>query len=73
MFIMTTELSTYIGERLKPLRHKLRLTQLELAEKADIDSNTYAKIERGDQTPSLETLEKIVKALGVKSSDVLPF
>ena len=73
MFVMTTELSLHIGARLKPFRQKLRLTQLELAKIADIDSNTYAKIERGDQTPSLETLEKIVKALGVKSSDVLPF
>jgi len=73
MLIMTTKLSVYVGERMKLFRQRLRLTQLVLAEKAGIDSNTYAKIERGDQTPSVETLEKIVKALGVKSSDVLPF
>lgn len=73
MSTMTSELSSYIGVHLKLFRQQLRLTQRELAEKANVDSNTYAKIERGDQTPSLETLEKIIKALGVKSSDVLPF
>lgn len=73
MFVMTTELSLHIGARLKLFRQKLRFTQLEISGKAGVDSNTYSKIERGDQTPSLETLEKIVKALGVKSSDVLPF
>lgn len=73
MFTMTTELSLYIGARLKLFRKKLQLTQLELANKAGMDSNAYAKIEQGKQCPKLETLEKIIKALGVKSSDILPF
>lgn len=67
------KISSYIGHKLHSARRQSDVTQRELADKAGIDSNTYAKIERGDQTPSLETLEKIVKALGVKSSDVLPF
>ena len=67
------KISLYIGRELYSARRRSGVTQRELAYKAGIDSNTYAKIERGDQTPSLETLEKIVKALGVKSSEVLPF
>lgn len=35
--------------------------------------NYFARIERADVKPSVETLEKVVKALGVKSSDILPF
>jgi len=38
-----------------------------------MNPNAYAKVEQGKQTPQLETLEKILKVLGVKSSDILPF
>jgi transcriptional regulator with XRE-family HTH domain len=37
------------------------------------NTNYYAKLERGEAVPSLKMLEKVVKALGIKSSDVLPF
>ena len=45
----------------------------EVAEKADISTNYYARIERGDTGISMEIFEKLVKALKVHSSDVLPF
>ncbi len=61
-----------ISDRLKKLRQSTGLTQLELAEKADINANAYAKVERGDQMPTIETLLKIAKALDVSSSDILP-
>ncbi len=41
--------------------------------RADTNTNYYAKLERGEAMPSLKMLEKVIKALGVKSSDVLPF
>ena len=66
-------ISNYIGRRLQQSRHQRNLTQSEVAKHADTTVNHYAKIERGEVVPSLKTLEKIVKALGVKSSDVLPF
>ena len=68
-----TELSKHVGKELKALRIKNNLTQTELAKKAGIFWNAYAKIEQGKQEPKLETLEKILKVLGVKSSDILPF
>ncbi len=46
--------------------------QEELAKKAGIDSNSYAKVERGESRPYGVTLVKIIRALGVKSSDILP-
>ncbi len=70
---MTDKTSQQIARRLKQVRHQKNLTQLQLAEKAGINSNYYSKIERGELKPSVETLEKIIKALGVKSSDILPF
>ena len=62
-----------IAKKLKAVRIAKRLTQLQLSEKAGISANYYAKVERGEATPSLDTFAKIIKALGVKSSDILPF
>lgn len=61
-----------IAEKIKQAREKKGWTQEELAKKARIDSNSYAKIERGESKPYGVTLLKIIKALGVKSSDILP-
>lgn len=62
-----------IGENLKKVREQASLTQVELAGKVGVHPNFYARLERGEETASLETLEKIFKVLKVKSSDILPF
>lgn len=61
-----------IAENIKQAREKKGWTQEEVAKKAGIDSNSYAKIERGESKPYGVTLVKIIKALGVKSTDILP-
>ena len=70
---MTDKTSRYIATQLRQIRLKKGLTQVELAKIAGINSNYYSKVERGDLKPLITTLEKIIKALGVKSSDVFPF
>ena len=62
-----------IGKKLKDARKKLGLKQSDVAEKADISVNYYARIERNEENPTLETLERVLKALKLKSSDVLSF
>ena len=62
-----------IGRKLREVREKQHLTQSDVAEKADISTNHYAQIERGEANPSIETLESILKALNIKSSKILPF
>ena len=39
----------------------------------NMNTNYYACIERGEVNPSLDKLYAIIKALGVKSSAILPF
>jgi len=73
MFNMPSKLTGYIGRQLQLARQRKGLTQAKVAERAGTTVNHYAKIERSEVVPSLKTLENIVKALGVKSSDVLPF
>lgn len=56
-----------IAEKLKRARKELRLTQVEVAEKAKVSVNYYARIERGEVTPSLETLKEIMAILKIKT------
>jgi transcriptional regulator with XRE-family HTH domain len=70
---MTDKTSKRIANRLKQARLDKGFTQATLAEKAGLNTNYYAKLERGELKPSIETLEKVVKALGVKSAEIFPF
>ena len=62
-----------LGKNIQKVRKEKGLTQAEVAEKAGINVNYYAVIERGEKKATLETLEKIFKVLKVKSSEILPF
>lgn len=61
------------GENLRKARKRAMMTQKEVADKAGLHVNFYARVERGEENPSYETIEQIVKALGIKSSEVIPF
>lgn len=61
------------GENLRVARNKAGLTQKQVADRADIHVNYYARIERGGENPSYEVIERIIKTIGIKSSKVLPF
>lgn len=61
---MTTQ--EKIGLNIRRLRREKGLTQAVVASEAGINTNTYAKIERGVQTATVPMLEKIAEVLGVK-------
>jgi len=55
-----------LARNLKKLREKKGLSQDRLAKLADVANNTIIKIEQGENiNPTLATLKKIAKALGV--------
>jgi len=61
-----------ISENIKRLRNKLGLTQDDLAKKADIKYTTLMKVESGTvNKPSVQTMAKIAKALGVSIEDLI--
>ncbi len=70
---MDSKVQREVGKKLKAVREKKDLTQVEVATKADVNVNYYARIERGEENPSLDILQRIIKALKVKSSEILPF
>ena len=55
----------------KEARLKRGLTQVEVANKADLHFNTYAKIERGISKPSPRSIKKLIEALDIESSQIL--
>lgn len=59
------------GKKLKSERMRKNLTQAEVSKKAGLNTNYYACIERGEVNPSLEKIQAIAKALGLKSFDVM--
>ena len=58
-----------IGLRIKELRTKKRLTQEELAWEADVNRTYMNHVEKGRKNISVQSLEKIIRALGVSISD----
>ena len=62
-----------IGSNLKKARKKQKLSQKEVAKRADVNTNYYARIERGEINFSINILEKLIKALKTTASNILPF
>ena len=54
-----------LGETFKEAREKAGLTKAEVAKKAGINVNYYARIERGDPEFRAIILNKIAKALNI--------
>lgn len=69
----TNEFARNIPENLAGIRKQQRYTQKEVAAMAGLNSNYYAKVERGDGIPSLKTLYRIAKVLKVSISDIVGF
>jgi transcriptional regulator with XRE-family HTH domain len=60
-----------IGKTFQVAREEQGLTQAEVAKKATLSTNWYARFERGEETASVKTIKKIAKALNIKSLDIL--
>lgn len=57
---------------LRTLREAAGLSQGELAEKSKVPRETICRIECGHQSPTVETLEALAKALGITTAALLP-
>ena len=60
-----------LGDKLRNVREHAGQTQAQVAEAAGLNTNYYARIERGEENPSFEKLQNIMKALKIKSLDLL--
>ncbi|MEK3984263.1 helix-turn-helix transcriptional regulator [Paenibacillus sp. FSL K6-3166] len=60
-----------IGENIRILRLKNGFSQEQLALNAGVNTSYIGQIERGEKNPTIKTLEKISKALGITLIDLL--
>ncbi|WP_206841616.1 helix-turn-helix domain-containing protein [Marinobacterium iners] len=62
----------HIGENLKNIRKKMKMSQKELAEASGISSAQISRIEKGDQkNPQLETVVSLATNLGVSLEELV--
>ena len=52
-----------LAKILKAARKKAKLPHVEVAKQAEIHTNYYARIERGEVNPTVDILESIAKAM----------
>lgn len=57
-----------LGERVRELRQKRGLTQVDLGERLDIPQSRVSEIEKGSRVPNLETILRLARALDCKVS-----
>jgi HTH-type transcriptional regulator/antitoxin HipB len=57
---------TKLSKTLRDARLKKGLTQAQVAKKAEVSTNWYARYERGEESATFKTTEKIFKVLGLK-------
>ena len=62
-----------IGKRIKEVRIKLDLTQEELADKAELHPSYIGQVERGSKKVSIQTLDKITRALNIPLKSIYDF
>ena len=65
------KLTKTICKRIKGFRKEMDMTQEDLAEKVGVSRVYIGYVEQGRNTPSLEILGKIAKALKVRLSDII--
>lgn len=67
------KLSILIGKRLRNIRMRRGLSQEALAHRASIHPTYIGQLERGEKNATLETINKIARALDIELIDLFNF
>lgn len=70
---METNVNKDFGKRVAELRKKAGYSQEQFAFKCGVDRTYVGVVERGEKSPTLNTIEKIAKALGIPMSELFNF
>ncbi|MCP3099182.1 helix-turn-helix transcriptional regulator [Myxococcus sp. K15C18031901] len=68
---MDKKLATTIGAAARAARSRLELTQADVAERIDVATEVYGRLERGGMLPSVQTLLKLCHELHVSADELL--
>lgn len=59
-----------LKKKLKPAREEKNMTQAEVAKRAGISANYYARVERGDPNPRSNVVKEILRVLDIDPSEI---
>jgi transcriptional regulator with XRE-family HTH domain len=65
------ELRKALGKAAREARIRAKLTQADVAERVELASEVYGRLERGIMLPSVPTLRRLSLALGVSADELL--
>ncbi len=60
-----------LGEAIRAKRKEASFSQEKLAEKAELSTVFISRVERGKESPSVDSLVKIAKALKIRVRDLI--
>jgi len=69
--VTSLSISEKIGIKINILRNRLKISQERLGELANLSSNSVSAIERGESNPTIETLDRIAKALNIELKELV--
>ncbi|MFS2138543.1 helix-turn-helix domain-containing protein [Duganella sp. Dugasp56] len=64
-----TTIKSALGSRIRQLRKQKGLTQFQAAEAAGIDPKSLSRLESGVFNPSIDTLQRLARAMGTEIED----
>jgi transcriptional regulator with XRE-family HTH domain len=68
--VSESKISDRFGQAIRRRRRELDLSQEQLAEMTELHRTYISNIERGTLNPTLETMEKLVKALSITFAEL---
>ncbi len=60
-----------VARNLRRLRHARKLSQEELAARADLSGNYIGQLEREENAATVDVLERLAEVLGIEPSELL--
>lgn len=70
---MKSKIDIQFGARVAELRKQLNISQEELAERCGVHRTYIGSIERGEKSPTLNTIEKFARGLNVSLLELFGF
>lgn len=68
-----SDIAVLLGEKIRALRQSRGLSQEKLAFKAGLNTSFLGQVERGQKSPTIETLYKISSALDARLDELFQF
>ena len=66
-----SQASKKLGLKIRSFRTELSMTQAQFAKKLKVDTAHLSNLENGNKNPTIDTIEKMAKALGVSIEEII--